>query len=310
MKVGFIGLGIMGGSMSLNIRKGGYDMIVNDLRQETAARQIEMGCEWGENAKAVAQVSDVVFTSVPGPPEVTALAFAEDGLLANMKPGSVWFDLTTNSPTVVRRISADAAKRGITMLDAPVSGGATGAASGKLAIWVGGDEAAFNKHKAVLDAFGDQASYLGPIGAGTIAKLVHNMSSSAIQQVMSEVFTMGVKAGMPAIDIWAAVRQGASGRRRTFDFLATGYLQHQFDPASFALKLAHKDVTLATEVGRELGVPMRLCNLVREEQLEALNRGWGGRDSKAAMLLQQERAGVEINESPEAIEAIFQRDGR
>jgi 3-hydroxyisobutyrate dehydrogenase len=310
MKVGFIGLGMMGGGMSLNIRRGGFDMVVHDLRQDASARQIEMGCAWADSPRAVGEQSEVVFTSLPGPREVEAVALSENGLLAGMAPGSVWFDLSTNSPTVVRRLHAQLAERGITMMDSPVSGGPRGANSGQLAIWVGGDKAMFDKHKNVLDAFSDQAVYIGPIGAGSVAKLVHNMAGYAIQAAMAEVFTMGVKAGVEPLAIWAAVRQGALGRRRTFDRLADDFLQGKFDPPSFALRLAHKDVSLATEVGREMGVPMRVCNLVREEMTEALNRGWAERDSRVSMLLQEERAGVEIKVPLEEIQAIFERDGR
>ena len=135
----------------------------------------------------------------------------------------------------------------------------TGAKSRKLALWVGGDQAVFDKHRAVLDSIGDQVRYVGPIGAGLVAKLVHNCAGYAIQTALAEVFTMGVKAGVPALDLWAAVRQGSLGRIRTFDRLGKQFLQGAFDPPEFALKLAHKDMSLATQLGRELGVPMRLA---------------------------------------------------
>jgi 3-hydroxyisobutyrate dehydrogenase-like beta-hydroxyacid dehydrogenase len=187
------------------------------------------------------------------------------------------------------------------MLDAPVSGGPAGAASRKLAIWVGGDESAFKEHKAVLDAIGDKAAYIGPIGSATVAKLVHNMSGYAIVCALAETFTVGVKAGIEPLALWQAVRQGAAGRRFTFDALIDQFLPGKYDPPAFALKLAHKDVSLANALGRELGVPMRMCNLTLAEMTEALARGWGGRDSRSVMLLQQERAGVEIAVDPERL---------
>jgi 3-hydroxyisobutyrate dehydrogenase len=310
MKVGFVGLGTMGGSMALNIRKAGYDMVVHDVRPEAAARHLDAGCEWACSPKALAEKVDLVFTSLPGPPQVEAVVLGEDGLMAGMKPGAAIFDLSTNSPRVVRSLCATLAEKGIAFLDAPVSGGAEGAASGKLAVWVGGDEALFNRYRSVLDAFSDEARYIGPIGAGTVAKLVHNISSFVIQTAIAEAFTMGVKAGVPPLDLWAAVRQGVTGRARTYDRFMPGFLDGIFDPPNFALALAHKDATLAIELGREIGVPMRLSNLVREEMTEAMNRGWGGRDSRVPMWLQEERAGVEIGESQEAIDAIYNRDGR
>jgi len=152
----------------------------------------------------------------------------------------------------------------------------------------------FERHKAVLDAIGDQARHVGPSGAGTVAKLVHNCAGYALQCVLAEVFTLGVKGGVEPLALFEAVRQGAIGRRRTFDGLVDQFLPGVYDPPAFALRLAHKDVTLATQLARELGVPMRLSGLALEELTEALNRGWAERDSRVAMLLQQERAGVSI----------------
>ena len=306
MKVGFIGLGTMGGSMALNVRKAGHALTVYDIRREAAKPHLEAGAAWGEGPRAVAAVSDVVFTSLPGPREAEAVG---EELLESMPRGAVWFDLSTNSPTVVRRIHAKFREKGIAMLDAPVSGGPQGAKSGKLALLVGGDRAVFDRHKTVLDSIGDQVIYIGEIGAGSVAKLVHNCAGYMIQTALAEVFTLGVKAGVDPLDLWAAVRQCSLGRQRTFDRLSRQFLQGSFEPPDFALQLAHKDVTLATELGRELGVPMRIAALTHAEMTEALGRGWGERDSRSPMLLQEERAGVQIKVPKEAIEAIFKRDG-
>lgn len=306
MKVGFIGIGTMGGHMALNVRKGGHDVVVHDVREAAAGPHLKAGCTWANSAREVAQVSDVVFTSLPGPKEVQLVA---EELLAGMRKSTAWFDLSTNSPTVVRKISERFAAKGIAMLDSPVSGGPSGAKSGKLALWVSGDKAAFDKHKAVLDAIGDQAVYIGPAGAGTIAKLVHNCAGYAILAVQAEVFTMGVKAGIEPLALWSAVRQGAFGRKRSFDRLAEQFLISKFDPPAFALELAHKDVTLATEVGREFHVPMKLCNTVLGEMTEALNReGWPKRDSRIFMLLQEERAGVNIKVPEDKVQEVLKRD--
>jgi 3-hydroxyisobutyrate dehydrogenase len=294
MRVGFIGLGTMGASMALNMRASGYDIVVNDIRREAGAPHLQAGASWSESARKVAETADVVFTSLPGPREVEEVALAEDGILAGVRRGMAWFDLSTNSPTVVRRLHERFAAKGVAMLDSPVSGGPAGAKSRKLALWVSGDRAAFERHKPVLDAIGDQAMYVGPIGAGTVAKLVHNTAGYAILAALAEVFTLGVKAGVEPLGLWQAVRQGAFGRIRTFDRLAEQFLPCVFDPPAFTLKLAHKDISLATELGRELNVPLRIAALVHEELTEALNRGWAERDSRIFMLLQEERAGVNI----------------
>ena len=308
MKIGFIGLGTMGAFMAANLQKSQYKLVVLDMRREAAAKHLEAGAEWGATPKAIAEQCDVVFTSLPGPPEVEAVVFGPDGILAGARPGMAYFDLSTNSQALMRRVNVALAEKGAHGFDAPVSGGPKGAETGKLAIWVGGDEAVYNQHKQVLDAIGDQAAYIGPIGTATVAKLVHNMAGYAVQTAMAEVFTMGVKAGMDPLDLWKAVRQGALGRRRTFDRVADQFLIGKYDPPAFALKLAHKDVTLATNLGRELGVPMRFCQLTLEEMNEALARGWGHRDSRVPMLLQVERAGVEMKADPAAVQAVLDAD--
>jgi 3-hydroxyisobutyrate dehydrogenase-like beta-hydroxyacid dehydrogenase len=300
---------MMGKFMAANLQENGFDLVVHDLNKAAAQPHIAAGAAWADSPKALGEAVDVVFSSLPGPPEVEAVALGENGLLAGMSKDGAYFDLSTNSPTVVRRIHAVFAEKGVHMLDAPVSGGPHGAESGKLALWIGGPEDVYKKHKTVLDAIGDRANYIGDIGAGSVAKLVHNCSGYAMQCALAEVFTLGVKAGVEPLALWEAVRQGAQGRRRTYDGLINQFLPGEYDPADFALRLAHKDVSLATALGREIGVPMRMANLALEEMTEAMNRGWGNRDSRSPMILQLERAGVEIAVDKDDIRAALERDG-
>jgi 3-hydroxyisobutyrate dehydrogenase-like beta-hydroxyacid dehydrogenase len=301
--IGFIGLGTMGARMAANLQNGGYRLVVNDLRKEAAAPLIAAGATWADTPRAVADEVEIIFTSLPEPRDVESVALGPDGLVAGIRQGTAYFDLSTNSPSVIKTIAAAFAAKGAHVLDAPVSGGPQGAASRKLAIWVGGDRQVFEQHKPVLDAIGDQARHIGPLGAATVAKLVHNLSGYAITCALAETFAMGVKAGVEPLALWQAVRQGAAGRRFTFDGLLDQFLPGQYDPPAFALKLAHKDVSLATALGRELGLPMRIANLTLAEMTEALNRGWGGRDSRSVMLLEQERAGINVAVEPERLRA-------
>src|SRR5882724_2586602 len=309
MKVGFIGLGTMGASMASNLQAGGHELSVSDVRREAAAPHLKAGATWKDTPRQVAEGVEVVFTSLPGPKEVEQVAIGPDGLIHGMKKGAAYFDLSTNSPALMRRLYPAFKEKGIHVLDAPVSGGPKGAKSRKLALWIGGDREIYDRFKPVLDAIGDQPYYVGPIGAGSVAKLVHNCAGYAVQTALAEVFIMGVKGGVDALPLWKAVRQGAGGRRRTFDGLVDQFLPGSFDPPAFTLTLAHKDVSLATALGRELGVPMRVANLTLEEMTEALNRGWGPRDSRVAMLLQEERAGVHIAVPPEKIREVLEQDG-
>ena len=181
-------------------------------------------------------------------PEVEAVALE---LLDGLRPGSAYFDLSTSSPTLARRLHGVFAERGVALLDAPVSGGPAGAQSRKLAIWVGGDPAVFEQHRAVLDAIGDQVIYVGAIGAGCVDQAGAQLRGYTIQAALAEVFSLGVKAGVEPLALWQSVRQGAVGRSGTFDRLLNQFLAGQFDPPAFALRLAHKDMTLATELARE-----------------------------------------------------------
>jgi 3-hydroxyisobutyrate dehydrogenase-like beta-hydroxyacid dehydrogenase len=311
MRVGFIGLGMMGKGMAANLQKAGHELVVHDLRRAAAEPFLAKGAVWANSPRQVAEQTEIVFTSLPVPADVESVALGPSGLIEGMRPDAALFDMSTNSVTMVRKISAAFAEKNLYMLDSPVSGGPSGAASGKMAIWVGGDEQIFNRHKSVLDAMGDQAAYIGPIGAGSIAKLVHNCTSAVLGVALAEVFTMGIKAGVDPVDLWAAVRQGATGRVRTFDRLGNKFLTGQHDPADFALRLLHKDVGLAVGLGREVGVPMRLANMTYEELTEAMNRGWGTRNSTVGQLLQVERAGIPpLAADPQRIAAVLEEDER
>lgn len=285
MKVAFIGLGAMGGPMAANLQAAGHEVRVHDLRRVAGF------AHWCGSAAEAARGCDAAFTSLPGPAEVDEVARS---LKVAMTAGSAWFDLSTNSPRRIRALHDELGKIGIPVLDAPVSGGPKGARSGKLAIWVGGERAVYNRHLPLLRAIGDQPLYVGAIGAGTVAKLAHNCASFSVQAALAEIFTLGVKGGVEPLALFQALRQGATGRKRTFDRLAEHFLTGHYDPPDFTVRLAHKDVALALELARDCGVPMKVGQLALDELGEAIERGWAGRDCRVAMTLQEERAGVSV----------------
>ncbi len=309
MKIGFIGLGTMGAGMALNLIKAGHDVAVFDVRKESASKHIEAGAKWAGSVADVARDADVVFTSVPGPKEMQEIGLGKGGLLTAMKPGSTWIDLSTNSPTVVRDVYKRFKEKNIALLDGPVSGGPAGANSGKLAIYIGGDREVFDRCKPLLDKIGDQVMYVGLIGAGNSAKLVHNLASLVTRMAIAEVFTLGVKAGVEPTELWHAIRMGAIGRSRTFDRLGDQYLQDKYEPANFAVRLAHKDFKLGLDLAKELGVPMALGETAIQYFDEALERGWADRDSRSPMSIQNERAGVTIKVSAEDVKKTLARGG-
>ena len=296
MRLAFIGLGTMGGPMAANLQRAGHEVRAHDLRR------VE-GFNWFAAAPDAVQDCELLFSSVPGPDDVDAVAAK---LKPVLRPGTAWFDLSTNSPSRVRRLHGELAREGVQFLDAPVSGGPTGAQSGQLAIWVGGDRGTYDRYESVLRAIGDQPLYIGEIGAGTVAKLAHNCGSFAIHAAMAEIFTLGVKAGVEPLALFRALRQGATGRKRTFDRLAEHFLPGKYDPAAFSLRLAHKDATLALELAREAGVPMKIGQIALDELSRAIERGWIDRDFRAAMTLQEERAGVDVRITPEKLRAALE----
>lgn len=307
-RIGFIGLGIMGGRMAANLQKAGYALVVNDIRRAAAEGVLADGAEWADTPKEVAARCEAVFTCLPGASQVEAVALGPDGIIHGVRPGFILVEMSTNSFDLAKRINEAFAARGAHVLDAPISGGARGAESRRLAIWVGGAKEIFEKLMPALKAMGNSPVHVGSFGSGLVTKLVHNSASQTMQAALAEIFAMGVKAGAEPRSLWEALRQGAAGTRRSFDCLAPEYLAADFDGKSALLRLIYKDMLLATELAREIGAPMRFANLALADITEAMNRGWGENDQRRFMTLSQERLGIAIKVEPADIEDVFRRD--
>ena len=306
--VGFIGIGIMGASMAANLQKAGYKIVVHDSRREAAEQHIKAGARWADTPAALTSDCDVVLSCLPSVHVIDEVALGANGILSTIRPKQAYFELSTSSPDCVRRLNNAFSEKGAFMLDAPVSGGAVGARRGRLAIWVGGHKPSFERYQSMLQAMGDQVVHVGAIGTGLVTKLVNNCAAQATQAAIAEVFVLGVKAGADPLSLWEALRQGAAGRRRTFDGLIDEFLPAHYDPPNSALRIVHKDLMTATELARELDVPMRITALTLADVQEAMLRGWSERDSRSVMLLPQERVGVVIKSDPNAIEEVLSRD--
>jgi len=290
--VGLIGLGNMGSGMAGNLLKAGYPLVVHDLRPEAVAAAVARGAQAATSVADLARRVDVVVTSLPGPPEVEAVGGA---LLEAMRPGAVWVDTTTSRPTLIRRLEPRFRTKGLHVLDAPVSGGKTGAATRNLAVMVGGERSVYERVRPVLEAIGDKVFYAGAIGAGSVCKLAHNMVGHSVRQAVAEALTLGVKAGVDAEAVWEGLRRGALGRMHYLhEGMPKTVFRDAYDPPMFSLALARKDIGLATELARELDVPMPMTNLAEQLAIEAMNRGWGGLDNNVVFRLQEEAAGVEV----------------
>lgn len=285
----------MGTSIALNLVKAGHALTVHDVRREAADPHLEHGAQWAASPRLAAQDAELVFTCLPGPAEVEAIALGDEGIGAGAGLGTVYVDLSSGSPSMIRRIHRVLAGKGIAVMDAPVSGGVTGAERGTLQVMVGGDEALFTRIRPVLCTIGDKVSYTGAIGSATITKLVHNLIFICTRTILAEGFTLGVKAGVRPEVLLDAMKGGAFGQGLLLDhFLPEMVFKGRFDPVRFALRLARKDVGLATDLAREYDVPMAMAALTEQTLDEAMARGWGDRDYATPSLLQEERAGVQV----------------
>ena len=293
MRLGFIGTGNMGNPMAANLIRAGHQLTVHDLRREAVTNLLEMGAEWADSPRDAVPGNEVVFTSLPVPRDVEVVLLGEGGILEGAGEGSIYVDLSTNSPTVIRRLHEVCAAKGISVLDAPVSGGTYGAAAGTLAVMVGGEERVFNQVKPVLDAIGSHVVYCGDIGSGSVCKICNNLLSMGIGVLLSETLTMGVKAGVDLAVLADVIANSSGSCRRLTEKFPRFLFQGNFEPG-FATALAAKDVRLATDLGREYGIPMDLANLVDQRHVEAMFRGWGAEDSDAVARIQEEKAGVQL----------------
>ena len=179
MKIGFIGIGQMGRHMAGHVLEAGFSLTVHDIRKDAARDLLERGAKWANSPAEVAKACEIVITSLPGPKDVEQVVLGPDGLTAGWKKGDIYIDMSTNSPTLIRRIAAEAGKRGVSVLDAPVSGGVRGAETGSLAVMVGGDPATLEKARTVLQSMSAKIIPVGDVGCGNVAKLINNMIALA-----------------------------------------------------------------------------------------------------------------------------------
>ena len=278
--------------MARNLAKGGHELTVFDKRKEAADELLSMGAAWAGSPAAVAEASEAVFTSLPGPREVEEVALGEGGLLSGAGPGTTYFDLSTVDPDTIQRVALAARARGVTVLDAPVSGGTVGAEKATLCVMVGGDRSVYERYKPALDLIGDKVMYCGDLGSGAVCKIINNLIGLSLGVLLSEAFTLGIKAGVATETLFEAISQ-SSGNSTAMQGFPDGLFKGSFEPG-FQLDLAAKDVGLATEMGRNLMVPMVLANLVQQRYVEAQSKGWGKQSSGAVARIQEELAGVRI----------------
>ena len=290
--VGFIGLGNLGTPMAQNIQSAGFPMVVYDARESATRALLEGGARLAMSPGEVANISDVILSSVPGPIEVEEITLGRDGILNGLKPGDVYVDLSTSRPSLIRRIGRAFEEKGVHVLDAPVLASPADAADRQVIVMPSGDEEVYEQLLPVFDAFADKVVYQGDLGNGSVCKLVNNMITLAVRQVVAEGLTLGMKAGLDLDALMEAGSRGILGSQR--EGLERTVFAGKFEPPSFRQALARKDIALANELARELSVPMAVANHVEQVSIECGNRGWGDMDTHVIYRLQEEAAGVEI----------------
>jgi 3-hydroxyisobutyrate dehydrogenase len=294
--VGFIGLGNMGGPVASHIQRAGFPLVVCDVRAEATRPFEAAGARVADSATALARLSDIIITALPMPGDVEQVACGAAGILQGIRPNSIYIDISTSPPSLIRRLEPLFRSRGAFALDAPVASGQPGAARGIHEVMVGGDKEIFDRAAPVLRAFGDQVLHAGPLGSGSICKLVHQMINSTISQAIAEGLTLGVKAGVDTKVLWECVRRGMVGRMHVLHVqVPQTVFRNRFETDTFPLKLLRKDVGLATALGREYQVPLPLANMAEQNLVEAANRGWGEKSAyTVTFLLQEEAADVKL----------------
>ncbi len=262
MRVGFIGLGIMGKPMAKNLLKAGYDLVVADLNQEAVAELASAGAQTAANGAGVAEACQVVITMVPNSPHVRAAVLGENGVAQGAKPGTVLIDMSSIDPTESKAIGAELAKKGIEMLDAPVSGGEPKAIDGTISVMVGGKRELFDRYYDLLMAMAGSVVYVGELGSGNVAKLANQIVVAVNIAAVAEALTFAKKAGTDPELVYQAIRGGLAGST-VMDAKAPMMSAGNFKPG-FRVELHIKDLTNALNAAHAISVPVPLSGQLME----------------------------------------------
>jgi 2-hydroxy-3-oxopropionate reductase len=293
MKVGFIGLGIMGKPMSKNLLKAGYTLVVRDFNAQNEAELVELGATTAKTPKEVAEQCDVIITMLPNSPHVKEVALGENGIIEGAKPGTVLIDMSSIAPLASREIHQALAEKGIKMLDAPVSGGEPKAIDGTLSVMVGGDKAVFDKYYDLMKAMAGSVVHTGDIGAGNVTKLANQVIVALNIAAMSEALTLATKAGVNPDLVYQAIRGGLAGST-VLDAKAPMVMDRNFKPG-FRIDLHIKDLSNALDTSHGIGAQLPLTAAVMEMMQALKADGMGTSDHSALACYYEKLAKVEIS---------------
>jgi 3-hydroxyisobutyrate dehydrogenase len=292
VSVGFIGVGNMGNPMAGNVLKKGFALTVFDRHAPAMENLIQAGARKAGSAQEVVDRSDVVLTCLPASPDVEALYLDAGGLVERARPDMILVDLSSVLPATPRRIEPRARARGVHFLEAPVSGGVSGARAATLAVMVGGEAAVLPRAEPVLRAIGPNIFHVGPVGAGNTVKAINNMMACVNSLAMMEGVALGVKAGLDPMTIYEVVK-ASSGGSKALERIPTALVPRNFAPG-FKVQLMNKDLDTFNAIARELHVPVSFANVAQRYQQAALAAGLGDQDTSVVMTIIERLAAVEV----------------
>src|SRR2546429_5021902 len=288
--VGFIGVGNMGNPMAANVLKA-FPMTVFDANPKAMENLIQAGAKRAGSAREVVESSEIVFTSLPASPDVEAIYLESGGLVDRAKPGTILIDLSSVLPSTPRKIEPRATQRGVHFLEAPVSGGVSGAKAATLAVMVGGDAQVLERARPVLRALGPNIFSVGPVGAGNTVKAINNMMACVNSLAMMEGYVLGVKAGLDPMTIYDVVK-ASSGGSKALERIPTAIIPRKFEPG-FKVQLMNKDLETFNTIAKDLHVPVSFSNVAQRYQQAAMAAGLADQDTSVALTIIEKLAALE-----------------
>lgn len=291
MKIAFIGMGTMGAAMAVNLLKAGHAVTVHNRTREREEAPAKAGARRAASPREAAQAAEIIITCVSDTPDAEAVILGAEGVIHGASAGAIVVDMSTISPSATRRMAAELEKKAVRMLDAPVSGGSEGARNGTLSIMVGGEAADVGKAMPAFQAMGKTIVHVGPVGSGQMAKAINQVIICGTYLAVAEGMALGLKAGLDMEKVVPALAGGAAGSwglsNRSGNMIKNHY------PLGFRVRLHRKDVIIALEVARELGVVLPVAALVEQIENGLIAQGYGDEDVSAMARLIRKQSGLD-----------------